>query len=160
MNPISKKKQCGRYYKGENNIGKVDITEADLQKLVDDLLSVRKIKNFHIPDGVWKWLTLNAPKVCALLSGGARGRNGKYNNGLAGCPDNPCFIRLGEKFNLNLMLELKSKKGRLHGKQKLWARDVAVNKMKDPDAVIKLVEEYIEVAEKIKKLCEEKGIEL
>lgn len=35
-----------------------------------------------------------------------------------GMPDNCCFIPIGDRYSLCLHLELKSKAGKLHGKQK------------------------------------------
>lgn len=59
MTAIPKSTQLGRYAKSQE-IGKIDIKEDDLQAQVNDFLSWSKIVNFHIPDGVWLWLKLNA----------------------------------------------------------------------------------------------------
>jgi len=99
-------------------------------------------------------------KICVILSKGTKGRNGSHNNGLGGIPDNPCFIPLGKKYNLNLMLELKSKRGRLHGRQKRWYRDTAVQIPRDPDTAMAMIGEFQDVADKIKKVCKKEGIEL
>ena len=161
MIKYDKKKQCGRHYKGkEKNVGKLNISEEKLQRQVNDYLSWQKIRYFHIADGVWQWLKREAIHICALLSVGTKGRNGPHNNGLGGCPDNPCFIKIGKLFNLNLMMELKSKKGQLHGKQKAWSRDLNVHKVKDPDTAIELINKFEEVAVLIEKICIEKGIEI
>ena len=116
----------------------LDITEADLQEQLNDLLNAYQIRYLRIPDYVWHWLKRNAPVEIVKIMSDAFG----------GMPDNVCTIPIDEKYSLSFGIELKVKGRKMHGKQKHWQSTIS----RTPDENIKLIEEYIEQAEVIKEV--------
>jgi len=160
---FSKKKQLGRNYKPKN-IGKLDIAEDAIQGQCNDTLNWHQIKYIRIPD--WLWKALNKLLKSFAGNGWRYGLMMKIMDELSkvfgGMPDNVCFIKISDTLNLALLLELKSKKGKLHGKQNTWYRDQAVQISRDPDTTITIVQSFIEDAEKLKEIInqEKKGKKL
>lgn len=90
---------------------RVNIKEKDLQKMVEDFLNAKKVDFFHIPDSLWKVLYYFKNKFYFFKC-------------LGSLPD----IILYQKTNKRgiykcLFIELKTKYGSLHGKQKLKKAD-------------------------------------
>ena len=126
---FSKKKQLA--YQNKPRQTGLDITEDELQNQCNDTFDAYRIRYIRIPDWVWKWLKQNAPKhLLKVLS-----------KIFGGMPDAIAFKK-GEKYNYALMLELKSKKGKLHGKQKHWNKEFNVEISRTPDDSIRIIEEF------------------
>jgi len=106
--------------------------EADLQSFVDDYLVLRRIKSLRIPDGFFRWLNGFAPLWARAA----------FNAVFAGQPDNICMIPISDKYCLCLNLELKSKQGSLHGKQKANARDYAWQVARSPEEAKRIIDEF------------------
>ena len=132
--PYSKRKQVGRRYK-EKPVKKKDKTpEAALQRFLDDLLKVKKLRNFRIPDNFWSFLFATT----------------KFNMGLrrqfagifGGWPDNMVFLPLTDKYLIALPIELKTQKGRLHGKQVTMGFDMNYTVARDSEAILAAVEQF------------------
>lgn len=127
---LSKKKQLA--YKQKRKNPKVTISESALQKQCDDTLDGYRIIYLRIPNWVWKWLKQNAP--VSLMN--------YMSTRFAGMPDSIAIKPLKGKYNLALCLELKTEKGRLHGKQKRWAKELNVQISRSPEDTIKEIEEF------------------
>jgi len=126
---FSKKKQLA--YQNKPRQPGLDITEDELQGQCNDTFDGYRIRYLRIPDWVWKWLKQNAPKH--LLK--------EMSKRFGGMPD-AIALKKGEKYNDALMLELKTKKGKLHGKQKDWDKEFNVEISRTPDDTIKIIEEF------------------
>jgi hypothetical protein len=133
----SKSQQTGQYGRKARQTKKsvvaLKCTESQLQKQCNDLLDAHHIKYLRIPDWIWSWLKLNAPvQVVKELSGR-----------FGGMPDNMCIRRINDKYNLLMALELKTTTGRLHGKQKTWAKEITVQISQTPDDTIASVNDFL-----------------
>ena len=141
---IPKSKQLA--YRKKRKNPKVDINEDALQKQANDLLDWMHIGYYRIPDFVWLWLKNNAPiEVLRALSDCFAGK----------LPDNFCFEKLTDKYLIALPLELKTKTGRLHGKQKKYARDYNWQISRSPDETIEIVNQFKADAELYTKYLKE-----
>ena len=130
----SKKKQTTRYHK--RRIQSIKITESQLQKSCEDVLNAHRIKYLRIPDWVWRWIKWHAPpQIVKALS-----------DRFGGVPDIVALEPIG-KYNLALLLELKTKTGKLHGKQKHWTGNQI---SRDPDKTKKIIREFINDAKKLR----------
>ena len=88
-------------------------SEAALQEAVNDYLAGRSLRSIRIPDGVFRWVQFNAPARFRMW----------FNHVFGGLPDNLVLVPIpGTPYCLALCLELKTEKGRLHGRQKSEAR--------------------------------------
>ena len=92
---------------------KAIIPEASLQIFADDYYQLKRIRYIRIPDGIFRWIAVNA----------SEGIKKWFRWTFGGMPDNLLLLPLG-KYLLAIPIELKTedKKGRavgtLHGKQK------------------------------------------
>lgn len=135
---FSKSQQTGQYGRKarqtKKSIAVLKCTESQLQKQCNDLLDVHHIKYLRIPDWIWAWLKLNAPvQVVKELA-----------ERFGGMPDNMCIRRINDKYNLLMALELKTTKGRLHGKQKTWNKEITVQISRTPDDTIAKIKDFLE----------------
>jgi len=134
---FSKQAQTGHYGNKsrlvKHEIAALQYTEDQLQTQCNDLLDAHRIRYLRIPDWIWSWLKLNAPvQVMKELS-----------KRFGGMPDNMCIKKIDDKYNLLMALELKTKTGKLHGKQKTWEKEIAVQISRSPDETIKKVNEFL-----------------
>jgi len=137
-------------YKKKRKKPVLKITEKAIQKQANDLLDAHRIRYLRIEDWVWTWLN-----GCHVELNGCGGTVLKKNvpieilteltRRFGGMPDNVCLIPAG-KYCLALMMELKSAKGKIHGRQKHWP---AVQISRSPDETIEMVNQFIEDAEEI-----------
>jgi hypothetical protein len=119
-----------------------DGPESDLQKQLDDMLVVLGIWFIRVPDGVWRWIAWKASEHVKKW----------FRHVFGGMPDTLPMIKISDKYMLCAPIELKNKKGQLHGKQKHWeGRGIAVQVSRSPDESIAIVRRFQEDAEKIKK---------
>jgi len=135
---ISKQQQCGKRYRGKRQVLKTP--EAALQAFADEYLAWARIKCFRIPDGFFSWLRAVASAqmfkaFCHIFGGQA---------------DNTCFIPISDKYSLALHLELKSNVGRLHGRQKIEAKQLPWKIARTPEEVVAIVAAFQQDAEKLK----------
>lgn len=140
---FSKEKQVNRS-KRKKPILKVK--EADLQRQANDMLNAYQIKYIRIPDSIHAWITKNAPEEVKIF----------FRHVFGGIPDNVCLIPITEKYNLALCLELKSATGKLHGKQKHWKKELAVQISRSTTETIGIIEEYLEEAAYLKEVYKNK----
>ena len=134
---IYKSQQTGRFGRKARNtrktISALQCTEEQIQKQCDDLLAAHHIRYLRIPDWIWTWLKLNAPsQIVKALS-----------DRFGGMPDNMLIKRIDDKYNLLMAQELKTATGRLHGKQKTWAKEIAVQISRSPDETIANVNAFL-----------------
>lgn len=80
--------------------------ESDLQKFVEDYLDYKGLKYIRIPDSFFRFVNYRLPIAHKIW----------FNGMFGGFPDVLVLLPAGE-YPLALCLELKSAKGRLHGKQ-------------------------------------------
>ncbi len=135
---LSKKAQL-KYRTKRKNPG-VIIKESELQKQANDYLEAYRIRYIRIPDGVWGFLAYKASEGVKLW----------FRKIFGGIPDNVCMIRINEKYNLCLAMELKTKTGKLHGRQKHWYKDLAVQISRSPEDTMEIINNFIKDAEKMK----------
>lgn len=126
--------------KPKNEMKPDDLPESDLQAYTDQYLGAHHIEFFRIPDQFWKFLhACNAStwlkKWFAYMFGGMA--------------DNTCFIPISDKYSLCMHLELKSKKGQLHGRQKVQARKLPWQIARSQAEVEKIVQRFVADAESI-----------
>ena len=119
--------------------------EDDLQSFTDDYLDIRHLKNYRIPNKFFAWLNGYAPAWAKAA----------FNKVFAGFPDNLVLIRVSDKYCLCLNLELKSKLGSLHGRQKANARDYSWQIARTHNEVETIVQEFVENASTIQRLLED-----
>lgn len=115
--------------------------EEDIQNAVNEYLCWQKIRYFRIPDSFFKWIYINAPKPIQKWFFGMFG----------GMPDNLCIIPIGKGVAMTLLLELKSPKGKLHGKQKDHKNEWII--CKNIDSAIEVIDRFKAEANHIKKHC-------
>jgi hypothetical protein len=114
--------------------------EAQLQTQLDDMLSALGIWFLRFPDGFFRWMKMCAPPGIQRFFFGVFG----------GIPDTLPMIRISDKYMLCCPIELKSAKGRLHGKQKHWeGRGIAVQISRSPEETIAIVTQFQKDAEKM-----------
>lgn len=135
---LSKQQQAGRYSRKKTTDGVT--SEAPLQNQLNDMLAVLNIWQIRIPDGFFRWLKMKAPPGVQKWFFGVFG----------GIPDSLPLIRVSDKYMLCAPIELKSAKGRRHGKQKHWEeKGIAFQLSRDPDTSIAIVEQFRKDAEKV-----------
>jgi len=138
MNSIPKSKQLAYRHKRRN--GTPAIKEDALQKQANDYLELKRIRYIRIPDAIWRWLAYKASEYVKKW----------FRFIFGGIPDNICIIPINDKYNLCLALELKTKTGKLHGKQKHWSKDLAVQISRTPEDTMQIIDEFINEAERMK----------
>ena len=118
-------------------------SEAELQSLCEQYLTLRQIPFLHIPA-----MTLNAAFHRRQMSGAELGAARAASEYLAGFPDICCFYR-GRYF----AFELKSAKGVFTHNQRKWQRDILVTEIRDFETFKMLLDKWCkEVDEWILKL--------
>ncbi len=135
---LSKKAQLAYKYKRKSVA--VTLKEEAIQKQANDYLDIKKIRYIRIPDGVWGYLAYKASEGIKIW----------FRKIFGGIPDNICMIRINEKYNLCLALELKTKTGKLHGKQKHWYKDLAVQISRSPEDTMQIIDGFEKEAERMK----------
>lgn len=134
---LDKATQTGRFGRKARQMKKsviaLQCTESQLQKQCNDLLEAHRIKYLRIPDWLWTWIKLNAPEQVKK----------ELSKLFAGMPDNMCIRKLDDKYNLLMALELKTAKGKVHGKQKTWAKEISVQISRTPDETIQKVNDFL-----------------
>jgi len=119
-----------------------DGPEAALQKQMDDMLAALGIWSIHIPDKVWNWIAWKATTGIKVWFRGA----------LGGIPDSLCFVPVSDKYMLCAPVELKTRKGKRHGKQKHWeSRGISVQISRSPEENIRIVEQLQTDAAEVRK---------
>lgn len=137
-------------YRTKRKNPKVKISEDAIQKQCNDMLVALRIKYFRVPNYVWLWMKHNAPiEILKALT-----------DSFKDMPDNVCLIKITDKYALCMPLELKTESGKLNKRQGDWIKYNGGVVSRSPDESIKLVDQFIKDAEKIKEIAKEKGIEL
>lgn len=147
---FSKRKQLA--YRGKKNppVEGVDIPESALQRQLDDLLVGLGIRFIRIPDNFWQWLH-------KYSNAGQRMKKelGYYWGGL---PDTIALLPISDKYMLACPIELKTKKGKTHGKQKHWGHDGLIAQIsRSPEQSIDIMKAFIMFAEKLKNQITQTG---
>lgn len=132
---LTKKSQAGRYAK-KPKYKKPPVPEENIQAFADDLFKIKRIKYIRIPDNVFRWLSINAPWLMKSL---------------AGIADNVGMIPINDKYSLCLNLEIKTKTGQLHGRQKINAKELSWQIARSVEEVQKIIEDFEKAAEKLKE---------
>ena len=126
---------------------KAEIPEASLQIFADEYYAIKRIRSIRIPDGIFRWVKMNA----------SAGIQKWFFGMLGGMPDNLLLLPLG-KYMLAVSIELKTedKKGRsvgsLHGKQKHNAEEQNWIIARNQQQIMDATEQAEMDAEKIRKL--------
>lgn len=146
---LNPKKSWGR--KPRSHTMKVEASEKDIQKGVDDYLQLKRIDYIRIPDGVFAWIHYNATKSFQKW----------FNGTFGGRPDNTILYHLTGPYGLYMALELKTQDskgravGKLHGKQKHHADDWKI--CYSIDEAIEAINEFEKMAEKVKNMLTSYG---
>lgn len=129
---LSKKSQLAYRKKRKKTV--VKVKESELQKQANDLLDYLRIPYYRIPDFVWNWVKHNAPvEIVKALADSFAGK----------LPDNFVFTNLTDKYLIALPMELKTATGKLHGKQKTYAKRDNWQISRSPEETIELVNQFI-----------------
>lgn len=120
----------------------IKISEAEIQDQLNDMLDAYGIEYIRIPDGMWRWVMAAAPA----------GIQAYFKKTFQGIPDNICFLPLDDKYYLAIKLELKTQTGKLHGKQKQFARTENWIISRSTDDNIKVINDFLEKAKSIRKV--------
>jgi hypothetical protein len=126
---------------------KAEVPEDELQSYADALLEDKGLRQIRIPNGIYRWIKMNAPQGFQCWFFGLFG----------GWPDSLVMVPIGNYF-LAVPIELKTqdKKGRavgaLHGKQKTNAIDEHWTIARSKEAFREAVERAERDAEKISKI--------
>jgi len=118
------------------------VSEDALQEQANDLLAAYGIEYIRIPDGIWRWLQCNAPSHVQAF----------FKSTFRGMADNVCMIPISDKYSLCLNLELKSAKGKLHGKQKEKNAALSWQVSRSVDDTVRIVAEFKRDADRFRKL--------
>ena len=142
MLKFSKKKQLA--YKYKPKIEKEGFKkESPLQAATERYCEMRMLSFIRIPDVMWFWVKKHFPLWLKNIMS-------KY---LAGWPDCTIIEPIkGTKYSLTLLVELKSKDGKLQGKQKKMAHALNYQVIRTPEKVIAEINEFL----KFKDFLEEK----
>jgi len=122
-------------------------SEGPLQSFTDDELTLQGIFCFRIPDNVFTILKrkLSDQEQITVFKA------------LRGRPDNLCLIPVSEEYCLAMNLELKSNKGKLHGKQVTNSRRVPWVVARSVGRVSASIVTFKKRAESIRKWLETSG---
>lgn len=130
--------------------------ESDLQKQCNDYLDINQLFYVRIDDGVWKSLNYVLGELKAKgqikLAGILKNAIQQLKNRFAGLPDVNISEGVNDKYTLGLHLELKSTKGKKHGKQKNVARRIPVQESRTPEQTMGAVCDYLEMVDIIKEV--------
>ena len=121
--------------------------ESDLQLFVDKYLEMKMVDYIRIPDYLWWWLKTKCPMWLLKLC----------SKHLAGWCDNIPIIPITKECGLVCLIENKSSKGKLHGKQKKMANRLNYHVVRSENEAIETINKFIEDAESIKKILGEKN---
>lgn len=127
-------------YRTKRKKPSIIIKEDALQQQANDYLEAKRIRYIRIPDKVWGWLAYKATEAIKLW----------FRKIFGGIPDNICILPINEKYNLCLALELKTKAGQLHGKQKHWSKELAVQISRSPEDTMRIIDAFECETERIK----------
>lgn len=133
------------YKKKRKDIPKGTKKEEPVQVFCEYYLKLKGIDFIRIPDQLWFWIKNKCPQWLLMVCS-------KY---LAGWCDVIPIIPISDKYGLVCMVECKSQKGKLHGKQKNMAKRLNYQIVRSEEDVIKTIEEFIKEAEKIKNILTE-----
>jgi hypothetical protein len=123
-----------------------DGSEALLQGQMDDMLAALGIWFLRFPDGFFRWIKMNAPSGIQRFFFGVFG----------GIPDSLPMIKISDKYMLCCPIELKTAKGKRHGKQKHWEeKGIAVQISRSPEDNIAIVEQFQADANRIRCMLQE-----
>jgi hypothetical protein len=139
-----------KHYKEKRDKVKTTVTvpESALQQQMDDLLEAYQIKFIRIPDVIWAWLQCNASQGVLKF----------FQKTFGGIPDNVCIVPISKEYNLCLCAELKTEIGKLHGKQKQFEKEVAVQVLRSTQQNIDAINAYKKQIDKCKKcMIDERG---
>ena len=128
-----------------------DGPESGIQIQMDEMLAALGIFFVRIPDNFWSWLFRysNAGKMM-------KEELGHYWGGL---PDTLAMQKVNDKYMLCCPVELKSAKGKRHGKQKKWEeRGLAFQVSRSPDTNIKIIEQFQRDADIVRGLFEAQAL--
>lgn len=126
---------------------KIKITETELQQYLNEHLDAEGFSYFRIPSWFWDWLLKNAPPE--LLD--------EIRRLWGGLPDSIIFVPVkvgGFDFTMCLMLELKSKDGTMHGKQKRWHKRLPVYIGRTKPEVVQIMSEFLSIVDVVFQLLE------
>jgi hypothetical protein len=113
-----------------------NVPEAALQTFMDDLLEYKHIRSIRIPDGIFRWVQVNA----------SQGFRAWFNKVFAGFPDNLLLIPTGQGYMKAFPIELKTATGKLHGKQKTRAKEQGWKVCRSTTEIVVAVDEAERVA--------------
>lgn len=119
-------------------------SEAPLQKFTDDYLEWQHIRSIRVPDKVFNYINAPFARVEEWFKIW-------FNSQFAGMPDNTVLIDIGGGYLLGLPIELKSRTGKLHGRQKSAARVESWRVCKSPEAVEREIKEALRIADVVKE---------
>jgi len=146
----------------------VTVPESALQQQMDDMLNAYRIKYIRIQDSQWKWLkriemmldnskTTNE-QIGSTIRKTFKGFDFTFKKSFAGLADNILIEPISDNYNLCLCAELKTTTGKLHGKQKLFEKKVAVQVLRSTQQNIDAINAYKKQIEKCKKcMIDERG---
>ena len=125
-------------------------TESPVQEFLNKYLALKGLKNFRIPDLLFasmKWALIKKVIYPHVYSG--------IMKRLIGWPDNMVYAQLTDKYLIACPIECKSSTGKTHGKQKVMSKLLNYQIPRSPNEVVKIVEEFIKDAEKIRTILKE-----
>lgn len=134
MMNLSKQSQVGKYGK-KKKYKKPKTPESELQAFADEYLKIKGIDYIRIPDSIFTVLAVKAPF---------------FMKGLGGHADNICFIPIADDYCISLHLELKTKTGKLHGKQKANAKKLNWKIARSTKEIQDIIDKFEQDVEKIK----------
>lgn len=112
----------------------VKTPEKDIQHGVDELLQIYHIPYIRLPQMMF---------VAIIKSAFSNQMKGYLLDGLAGFPDNTALLPLceyeGKKFCLACLIENKTEKGKLRGKQKIKDLELGFNLSRDVGAAQEII---------------------
>ena len=117
--------------------------ENPVQKFAEHYLELKGIAYIRIPDELWMFLMSSWSKAPEWL----KKLCSKY---LAGWSDLIPIIPITDKYGLVCLIECKSKKGKLHGKQKRMARELNYQIIRNDEQTIKEVNDFIKFSDDLK----------
>lgn len=111
-----------------------DRYENTVQCAVNDHLKRKGIKFLRFPDWFWFWFNKE--------SNASIGKKKQMSEMFAGWPDNMPFISISEKYHLCVMIENKSRKGRLTGKQRGMEKILNYQIPRSAEEGIKIINQF------------------
>jgi hypothetical protein len=118
--------------------GSAEVPEKTIQAITDTFLQLNHMPFFRLPDNMFKAILAN-PIISRRLKGWIL-------HELGGWPDNITVHSLcefnGIKFCLAALVENKTEKGRLHGKQKICDKELGFNVCRGEDDIKLIIAEF------------------